>query len=334
MFRLPDILREEFEARIEYKQFISPEETYNRLLPYLVEDNGYNKFAMQMFIGRVDNENHTMFNEFLRDKFYYRQLNKYLLSDLRAIYRSMGIVIPHYKQYLEDITNKRWVLWYHILPEEIKVHNRDTCILMQLISHYIYTIFYNDDKDKLKSIMETDEIKTYPLIHGKPKNIVQLCEEVDEEYEHMRSTALKESEETIFKWENERGNIYPILRALLTPNIQNEMLNILNIIGPEIRKSKDKRVLELHYLERLVNRNIIYKGNFMEFVDSLIEEVGNEDISNIFHYANRTTYYPNYEKGIHILSSPYLVEDREYDLMIKRVLTKYFALLEIKVRKY
>ena len=47
VFRLPDILREEFEARIEYKQFISPEETYNRLLPYLVEDNGYNKFAMQ-----------------------------------------------------------------------------------------------------------------------------------------------------------------------------------------------------------------------------------------------------------------------------------------------
>ena len=50
MFRLPDILREEFEARIEYKQYISPEETCNKLLPYLIEDNGYNKFAMQMFI--------------------------------------------------------------------------------------------------------------------------------------------------------------------------------------------------------------------------------------------------------------------------------------------
>lgn len=81
MFRLPDILRDEFEARIEYKQYISPEETYNKLLPYLIEDNGYNKFAMQMFMGKVDNENHTMFNEFLRDRFYYRQLDKYLLSD-------------------------------------------------------------------------------------------------------------------------------------------------------------------------------------------------------------------------------------------------------------
>ena len=205
---------------------------------------------------------------------------------------------------------------------------------MQLIAHYIYTIFYNDDKDRLKSIMETDEIRTCPLIHGKPKNIVQLREEVDEEYEHIRSTASKESEEIIFKWENERGNIYPILRALLTPNTQNEVLSILNIIGPEIRESKDKRVLELHYLERLVNRNIIYKGNFMEFIDSLIEEVGNEDMSSIFHYANRTTNYPNYEKGIHILITTYLVDDREYDLMIKRILTKYFALLEIKFRKY
>ena len=72
----------------------------------------------------------------------------------------------------------------------------------------------------------------------------------------------------------------------------------------------------------------------MEFVDSLIEEVGNEDISNIFYCANRITRHSDYEKEMYTLSIPYLTEYRKYDLMIKRILTKYFTLLELKFRKY